>query len=241
VADRSDTHDMRRSSRARPTDAISGATAAILGGVGTLATEALTWMLIESGGRVIGAYPDPRALRTDLRASLTRVQVLLIDADDPASGTAVLPEVRRDHPQLKILLLCETLRPSIVRCAIEEQVDGVVLKSDSVEEVILAFRHILNGRAVMPAGWQAASAERESDPLESLSVREREVLELAAGGMRNREIAERLTISSNTVKFHLRTIYTRLGVHNRVQAVHAMGFSQDDGPGQENLPAQSKN
>lgn len=213
---------------------------AILGGVGTFATEALTWMLTESGSRVTGAYPNPRALQADLSASSTEAQVALIDADDPASGIAALAEVRCAHPRLKILLLCDAVTPAIVRCAIEEQVEGVVLKSDSVEEVILALHHVLEGRAVMPAGWQAVPIDPEGGaPIESLSAREREVLELAAGGMLNREIAERLLISSNTVKFHLRAIYSRLGVRNRVQAACAVKLVQDDRPVEDNRAAES--
>ena len=73
----------------------------------------------------------------------------------------------------------------------------------------------------MPAGWQAASGERSS-ALTALSAREREVLQLAAAGMSNKEIAEHLVISLNTVKFHLRSIYSRLGVSNRVQATQAV-------------------
>jgi DNA-binding NarL/FixJ family response regulator len=197
-------------------------------------------MLTESGSLVAGVYPNLRALRSEPRAGLAQIQVLLVDADDPSCGTAALPDVRRDHPHLKILLLCESLSPAIVRCAIEEGVEGVVLKSDSVEEVIVAFMHISEGRAVMPAGWQAVSVEPSSDPLDLLSAREREVLDLAAAGMRNREIAERLMISSNTVKFHLRTIYTRLGVRNRVQAMHAMAPLQDDDLVQEIPAARAK-
>jgi DNA-binding NarL/FixJ family response regulator len=102
-----------------------------------------------------------------------------------------------------------------------------VLKSDTAEEAILALRHVLEGRAVMPVGWQAASLRLET-PLAALSAREREVLDLAASGMSNKEIAERLTISVNTVKFHLRTIYSRLGVRNRVQAMRSMDQEQED-------------
>lgn len=223
-----------------PTVAPGPPTVAILGGMGALATEALTWMLTERGSQVIGVYPTPRALRAHLSESPGDVQVLLIDADDIAAGIAALPDVRRSHPQLKILLLCETLTPVIVRGAIEERVEGVVLKSDSVDEVLLALGHILEGRAVMPAGWQDVPVQPECAPVDSLSLREREVLKLAAGGMRNREIAQRLTISTNTVKFHLRTIYTRLGVRNRVQALQAIASSQDDWPGQGSTPAESK-
>jgi DNA-binding NarL/FixJ family response regulator len=207
-----------------------GPLVALLGGVGALATEALTWMLTESGCRVLGVYASPRELRDDLDAGGGEAQVLLIDADDPAYGIAVLAEVKRRHPKLKILLLCEAITPVIVHGAITEQVEGLVLKSDSVEEVITAFHHVLEGRSVMPCGWQAVSREPAgTSPLDALSVREREVLELAVGGMRNREIAERLMISSNTVKFHLRAIYSHLGVHSRIQAAHAIE-SERNGP-----------
>jgi DNA-binding NarL/FixJ family response regulator len=212
----------------RTAKAQDGPLVALLGGVGTLATEALTWMLTESGNRVIGVYATPRELREDLDSGCCEAQVLFIDADDSAYGLAVLAEVRRRHPKMKVLLLCELVTPAIVRGAIAKDVEGLVLKSDSVEEVITAFHHVLEGRSVMPCGWQAVSLEPTStSPLDALSVREREVLELAVGGMRNREIAERLMISSNTVKFHLRAIYSHLGVHNRIQAAHAIEYERD--------------
>jgi DNA-binding NarL/FixJ family response regulator len=204
---------------------------AILGGAGAFPSEALAWMLTESGSRVIGPYPDPRALQADLSARSTEAQMALIDTDDPASGVVALAEVRRAQPKLKIMLLCDALTPAVVRCAIEERVEGVVLKSDSPDDVILALHHVLAGRAVMPSGWQTVPIDPEGGaPIESLSAREREVLELAAGGMHNSEIAERLMISSNTVKFHLRRIYSRLGVSNRVQAACVLNPAQDDRP-----------
>ncbi len=214
---------------------------AILGGVGTLEAEALALMLAESGHRVLGIYPDARALRAELSTRSTELHAVLVDGDDPASGTSVVPAVRRNQPTLKILLLCETLTPSIVRCVLEENVEGVALKSDTAEEVIVALSHVLRGHAVMPAGWQSVPVEPERDPLDTLSVREREVLELAARGLRNREIAEQLMISPNTVKFHLRAIYTRLGVRNRVQAMHAIASAQnDDSLVQESTSGESK-
>ena len=149
-------------------------------------------MLTESGSRVIGPYPDPRALQADLDASSTEAQVALIDAEDPASGIAALAEVRRACPKLKIVLLCDGLTPAIVRCAIVERVEGVVLKSDSPEEVILALHHVLEGRAVMPSGWQTVPIDPEGGaPIESLSAREREVLELR--GRRHAQQGDRRT------------------------------------------------
>jgi DNA-binding NarL/FixJ family response regulator len=200
---------------------------AIVGGAGALATEALAWMLTKSGNRVIGAYASCEELESLSRAGELNLQAAIVYTDDPEAGPEAVAEIKRMHPELKIVLLCEVATPAVVRCAIDEQAEGVVLTSDTIEEMILALRHVLEGRAVMPVGWQAASLQ-EDLALAALSEREREVLDLLAGGMSNKEIATRLMISSNTVKFHLRTIYAKLGVRNRVQAVQAVGRQEED-------------
>ncbi len=185
-------------------------------------------MLTKSGSRVLGSYPDVRALEAALAGGGQIPLLAVIDAEDPRAGRLAVAALRRACPAVKILLLCDVASQAVVRCAIEEHVEGVVLKSDAPEELILALSHVLEGRSVMPAGWQKASLRPEI-VAQMLSTREREVLDLAASGLSNKEIAERLLISTNTVKFHLRKIYSILGVHNRVQA--SQGMSQDrDGP-----------
>jgi DNA-binding NarL/FixJ family response regulator len=212
---------------------------AIVGGAGALATEALAWMLTKSGNQVVGAYPSCRELRTVARAGGLNLQAAIVYTDDLETGPEAVAEIKRAHPELKILLLCEVATPAVVRCAIDEQAEGVVLTSDTVEEMILALRHVLEGRAVMPVGWQAASIQEDA-PLAALSAREREILDLLTSGMSNKEMATHLTISSNTVKFHLRTIYSKLGVRNRVQAMQAVGGTTAEGRGQqEDLPGSS--
>lgn len=178
-------------------------------------------MFTKSGSRVLGSYRDFSALETALRGRAQALHVAVVDAEDPAAGPPAVAALRRAYPDLRILLLCEVASPALVGCAIDERVDGVVLKSDDPTEMILALRHVLEGRAVMPAGWHQASLEREA-VVRVLSMREREVLDLAASGLSNKEIAEQLVISTNTVKFHLRGIYCSLGVHNRLQASQAM-------------------
>ncbi len=178
-------------------------------------------MLTKSGNRVVGSYASYRELGSISRAGQLNVEAAIVYTDDPEAGPEAVAEIKRAHPELKIVLLCEVATPAVVRCAIEEQAEGVVLTSDTAEEMILALRHVLEGRAVMPVGWQAASLQ-EDVTLAALSVREREVLDLLTSGMSNKEIAARLTISSNTVKFHLHTIYSKLGVRNRVQAMQAV-------------------
>src|SRR5271166_7194152 len=117
-------------------------------------------MLTESGSRVLGFYRDFSSLEAALRGGAPAPHVAVVDAEDPAAGPPAVAALRRAYPDLKILLLCEAVSPASVGCAIEERVDGVVLKSDAPAEMILALRHVLEGRAVMPSGWHKASLER---------------------------------------------------------------------------------
>ncbi len=202
---------------------------AIVGVVEALATEALAWVLTKNGNHVVGVYATVGELGSTLRTGRQGLKAAIVDADEQMADLEELAEIRCAYPKMKILLLCEVASSAIVRCAIDGHLDGVVLKSESVEEVVLALRHVLAGRAVMPVGWQAASLEPEPDASHAaLSVREREVLDLVTAGMSNEEVAKHLVISSNTVKFHLRMIYSRLGVHNRVEATRAGSQKQVD-------------
>ena len=82
---------------------------------------------------------------------------------------------------------------------------------------------VVAGHAVFPAGWlRQVKHSAEASPLGQLSPRQREVLQLLALGMDNDQIAARLYISRNTITFHVRTIYGRLGVHNRVEAARVL-------------------
>jgi DNA-binding NarL/FixJ family response regulator len=210
---------------------------AIVGVVGALATESLAWIITKNGNHVVGVYSTARELDSVLRSGRQELQAAIIDADEQTAGLEAVAEIRCGYPELKILLLCEVATPAVVRCAMEEHAEGVVLKSETVEDMVLALRHVLAGRAVMPAGWQVASAESEPGPMRAaaLSVREREVLDLVTAGMSNEEVAKHLVISSNTVKFHLRVIYSRLGVHNRVEATRVGSQVQVNRGGASNL------
>jgi DNA-binding CsgD family transcriptional regulator len=82
-------------------------------------------------------------------------------------------------------------------------------------------------RRVFPAGWQ--DAVRPKGPgTEGLTGREFAILELVAAGLRNTDIARELMISPNTVKFHLKAVYARLGVRNRAEAAQAFARMRRD-------------
>ncbi len=144
--------------------------------------------------------------------------VTLVDAE-LADVTDVVGAVRRGLPEVCIVLLARGLDPVVAQTSLELEVDGVVLKCASACDVVASLRRVVAGESVFPAGWLAAAHRAE---VALLSARQLEVLELVVEGLPNETIAERLFISKNTVKFHVAAIYQRLGVTNRVQAVHAL-------------------
>jgi DNA-binding NarL/FixJ family response regulator len=122
----------------------------------------------------------------------------------------------------KLVLLCTEITEEIVLCASTRRVDGVVLTESSVGELCEAVAHIVTGHAVMPARWRAVREAIELTP------RQVEVLKLVSRGYSNEEIAQRLDVRPNTVKFHLSEIFRRLGVRNRIEAIASLAESFDD-------------
>ena len=110
------------------------------------------------------------------------------------------------------------MREEVVRCAIENGVSGVLLKEYSIEHVRTAVAYMATGRTVMPAGWQRLAAPQSRQL--ALSPRHLEILALIAQGRCTEEIATALELSPNTIKFHVRALYSRLGVRNRVEAAN---------------------
>jgi len=137
-----------------------------------------------------------------------------------ADGLTCLQKIRQEGLETRVLILTAfDDRESVLR-AFELEADGLALKTASPQQTVAAIRQVFHGHMVFPrtaarwlkGRWRASPAE---DPL---SPREREVLALVAQGLTNAQIAERLTTSEHTVKFHLKNIYQKLGVTNRTEA-----------------------
>jgi len=97
---------------------------------------------------------------------------------------------------------------------------AVVLKRFAVETLMDAIRAVVAGNVWMPPSLQNQLAARLRDPsMNLLSPREEEVVRHVGKGMRNAEVAKKLSISEQTVKLHLNAIFRKLGVLDRVQLV----------------------
>jgi DNA-binding NarL/FixJ family response regulator len=189
----------------------------------SLLAEALGRLLDGLGLVVVGTACDPQALLSGLPD--TRADVLLLDAGfDPLGGAlGALDRIRTLAPGLHVVVIADERTEALSVAARDGELDGVVLASADGAELVAAVAQVVAGQAVFPAGWLRQVKQSVQDsPLGQLSPRQREVLQLLSLGMDNDQIAARLYISRNTVKFHVRTIYGRLGVHNRVEAARVL-------------------
>jgi two-component system, NarL family, response regulator DevR len=187
-----------------------------------LLAEALGQLLDDLGLVVVGSTCDPVALQDQLPG--VSADVLALDASfDPASGPlAALDRIATAAPGLRVVVLADAPDQRLCMAARSGELDGVVLTSAPGVELVAALAQVVAGHSVFPAGWLRQGEAAAGSPLDQLSPRQREVLQLLSLGMDNDQIAARLYISRNTVKFHVRTIYERLGVHNRVEAARVL-------------------
>ena len=173
------------------------------------------------------------------RARALKPDVMLLDVVMPgASGIEVLPELLKESPETKVLILSMQDDPSYVREAFAAGASGYVLKEAADEEVVSAVREIAKGgRYVHPtlgARMVAAEAqERAAVEADPLSEREREVLRLLALGHTNQEIAQGLYISVRTAESHRAHIMQKLRLSTRAELVRyalSQGLLTDDAP-----------
>jgi DNA-binding NarL/FixJ family response regulator len=161
----------------------------------------------------------------------TRVMpdVVLMDVRMPGmGGIEACRRIRDLVPGARILMLTMSDDETDLFDAIKAGASGYLLKDLPGEEVASAVRRVHDGQAIIPPGMAATllteftrlSQEPEPMPGSSplLTDREVEVLRLVARGLPNREIAEQLVISENTVKNHVRNILEKLHLHSRVEA-----------------------
>ncbi|MBI4199886.1 MAG: response regulator transcription factor [Chloroflexi bacterium] len=143
------------------------------------------------------------------------------------NGIEVVREMRHRSPDTKALMLTAYDDDDYVLALMEAGASGYLLKTCRANELVEAVRAVHRGEPVLHPAiamkiarlWAARRVPVESGAAEPLSPREREVLELAAKGLRNRAIAENLGISVRTVEGHLNSILGKLGVSSRIEAV----------------------
>jgi len=174
---------------------------------------------------VVGVAADgAEALRL---SDALRPDVLVLDLGLPdISGVEVARQVSATSPEVNVLVLSAHDTLGNVRSLRDVGVRGFVSKLASGDELVGAIRRVAaGGTAISVCGGSALSTggagskdAAGDEPQESLTAREADVLQLLAGGRRNMEIAAELSVSVNTVEFHVRHVLAKLGARSRTEA-----------------------
>lgn len=144
-------------------------------------------------------------------------ELLLVDYRLPDSvGTELVHELRQQGVATPAVLMTAHLEPGFNETVREAGAQGSVLKTGRVDELLAALRGVLAGEHVVDGRHPRRPPGRTA-----LSRRERQVLRLVAAGRTNRQIAEELDLSGETVKTLLARAFAKLGAHRRAEAVAA--------------------
>lgn len=137
-------------------------------------------------------------------------------------GVTATRLVREKCPGCRVIVLTSFAEDNMVQGALQAGAIGYLLKNVTVSELAAAIRSAYAGRMTLSSEATEALVHSTTQPVvhgDELTEREREVLALLVEGLSNQEIADRLFLGIGTVKFHVRNIYSKLGVDNRVAAV----------------------
>ena len=147
-----------------------------------------------------------------------RPDVTLMDLRLPdLSGIDAMIAIRTEFAEARIIMLTTFEGDVEIQRALQAGARGYLLKNMPPSEILDVIRQVHTGKKRVPPAVAAQLAEHMSD--EELTAREVEVLRTVAGGNRNRDIADLLSISEETVKVHIKHIMDKLGAKDRTQAI----------------------
>jgi len=173
-----------------------------------------------------GSREDALQLAEKEKPDIIVLDLMLGDDD----GLDFLPELCKASPNSRVLVLTGVQTPESHRTAIRRGAMGIVLKQQAAELLLKAIRKVHEGevwidRSMMGSVLSDVRSEKreEENPeglkMATLTAREREVISLVSEGLKNKVIGERLFISETTVTHHLSSIYSKLGVSDRLELV----------------------
>lgn len=178
-------------------------------GIATLINHQPDMLLVADASNGAEAINTFRACRPD---------VTLMDLRLPdMSGIEAMIAIRTDFPEARIIMLTTFEGDVEIQRALAAGARGYMLKSMPPKDLIEGIRLVHAGKKRIPPEIASQLAEHFSD--EALTAREIEVLQQIAGGNRNKDIAERLFISEETVKVHIKHVMEKLGASDRTEAV----------------------
>lgn len=179
---------------------------------------------------VVGSYYSADQAIDEIDS--TNPQVVLLDMRMPGmSGAEACRKLLEKKSNLHVMILTTFDNDEYVLEALKAGAEGFLVKDVNPSFLLDAIRSISGGGVLMSAGvaqkvisrvvssQQTSTEVNEDDPIFRLSNREQEILMLVGKGLSNKEIAAKVFMAEQTVKNYLSSIYSRLGVHDRVNAI----------------------
>lgn len=148
--------------------------------------------------------------------------LVLLDLDIPgAQGFNSLITIRRSYPNIGVVIISGFEDKETIYKAMSFGAAGFIPKSTPVPDMVVAIKEVLNGKLWTPDGEfnGQAKANVPEDKIASLTPKQHKILLMFADGLLNKQIAYELGLSESTIKSHASTIFLKLGVKNRTQAV----------------------
>lgn len=165
----------------------------------------------------VGSGAEAVAICEDLQPDVILMDMMMPELDGVAACRAVLKRC----PEVQVIALTSFQEGDLVQRALQAGAISYLLKDVGMEELAEAIRSAASGKAILAPEAAKALAEAATQPLQlgsDLTGRELEVLSLIVAGKSNAEIAEVLSVSLSTARFHVSTILSKLGATNRAEA-----------------------
>jgi NarL family two-component system response regulator LiaR len=152
--------------------------------------------------------------------SVSKLDVVIMDLKLPDGlGADWAKKIKEENPNVKVLILTGYHTEAELLLSLEAGVDGYIFKEVTSGELINAVKEVAKGNFYLSPEVARKVKDFTISPKSALTSRELEVLLALKNGLTSEEIARELCLSLSTVKTHLRNIYQKLGVRNRVEAV----------------------
>jgi DNA-binding NarL/FixJ family response regulator len=178
-------------------------------GLAAIVSAERDMLLVGQASNAVDAVAEFRRHRPDI----TLMDVRLPGTD----GTDALIAIRGEFPQARIIMLTTSDGDGDIQRAMRAGASGYILKSMHMDELLSVIRSVHAGRRHISPEVAARLAEHLGD--DDLTARELDVLRLIRDGHRNKQIADQLAISENTVNFHIKNLVDKLQANDRTHAV----------------------
>ena len=158
-----------------------------------------------------------------------RPEMILVDLDMPGGGLEAARVISGEYPDTKIVILTASEEDDNLLSALKCGAKAYILKGVAARELLRILRIVAEGESYVPPALAASMLlemnmsktrprKELENPIDSLTEREREILEGLAGGLSNKEIGLKLFLSEKTIKHYITNILQKLQVRNRVEA-----------------------